>query len=153
MGREVRRVPPNWDHPKRGDRYIPLWPRRYIEERDEWLRELKEFFAGVHEDQSYYPGLDEYLTDHPIPRRADYMPDWPEQVCTHYQMYEDTTEGTPISPVFPTPEALARWLTDTGASAFADMTAEYEHWLRVARGGFAPSCVVRGGVLSSGVEG
>ena len=79
------------------------------------------------------------------------MPDWPESERTHLQMYESTSEGTPISPVMETPEQLARWLADTGASAFAGMTATYEQWLAVARGGFAPSAYVTASGLQSGV--
>jgi len=67
-------------------------------------------------------------------------------------MYETTSEGTPISPAFETPEALARWLTDTGASAFGKSTAPYEAWLSVCNGGYAPSLVMVGGELISGVE-
>jgi hypothetical protein len=44
------------------------------------------------------------------PDRAYYRPDWDEKTRTHLQMYETTTEGTPISPVMATPEELARWL-------------------------------------------
>lgn len=42
----------------------------------------------------------------PRPDASDYMPDWPEAERTHYQMYENTSEGTPISPVMATPEDL-----------------------------------------------
>lgn len=56
-------------------------------------------------------------------------------------MYENTSEGTPISPVFETPEALARWLADNNASAFGGMGATYEQWLATCREGFAPSAV------------
>ncbi len=131
MGREVRRVPSTWEHPKddRG-RYVPLYPGA-------WLRP---------ENQD---------PDYPEERDPnDYMPDWPDEECTHIMMYEDTSEGTPISPAFATPAALARWLADTGASAFADQTASYEAWLRVARGGFAPSAVmtVPCGPMINGVE-
>jgi len=87
------------------------------------------------------------------PHRDDYMPNWPESERTHYMMYEDTSEGTPISPAFATPEELAQWLADNGASAFGDMTADYDHWLRVARGGWAPGMVMQGGRLESGVQG
>lgn len=50
-----------------------------------------------------------------------------------YRMYE-TTDGTPVSPAFATPEALARWLAETGASAFGALAAGLETWLPVARG-------------------
>lgn len=42
----------------------------------------------------------------------DYRPDWPKEEITHFQMYEDVTEGTPVSPVFATREELARWLAN-----------------------------------------
>jgi hypothetical protein len=87
------------------------------------------------------------------PDPANYMPDWPAEQRTHYMMYEDTSEGTPISPAFATPEELARWLTDNGASAFGSSTASYEGWLRVARGGYACSAVISNGVMQSGVDG
>lgn len=86
------------------------------------------------------------------PDRDDYMPDFPEGTATGWCMYETTSEGTPISPVFDTPEALARWLADTGASAFGGRTATYEQWLSTIRQGWAPSAVTIGGALLSGVE-
>ena len=82
------------------------------------------------------------------------MPEWPEHEKTHFQMYENTTEGTPISPVMPTPEALARWLADTEASAFAGMPASYEAWLNTIHEGHAPAMLfVKGqGLIGPGVE-
>jgi hypothetical protein len=71
--------------------------------------------------------FDDWDGSRPLPE--DYMPNWPEAERTHYQMYESTTEGTPISPVYETPEQLARWLADNKASAFAGMSASYEQWL------------------------
>jgi hypothetical protein len=67
-------------------------------------------------------------------------------------MYEDTSEGTPFSPAFATPEELARWLADTGASAFGDMTATYEQWLRTCKSGWAICAVLDGNKMMSGVE-
>ena len=68
-------------------------------------------------------------------------------------MWETTSEGSPISPVFPTPQALARWLADSGASSFGAQTATYETWLAmIERTGWAPSMIVAGGVVKSGVE-
>lgn len=87
----------------------------------------------------------------PRPSPDDYMPDWPEDQRTHLMMYEDTTEGTPISPAFATPEELARWLADTGASAFGNMTATYEQWLATCREGWAVSMVIENGIMKSGV--
>ena len=157
MGREVRRVPANWQHPKdeRG-RFIPLFDGVDYERRandwDEgaakWARGEFPDYADEESKKLTYEEWDgERLT------AEDYMPNWPDSERTHYMMYEDTSEGTPISPAFATPEELAQWLADTGASAFGSSTASYEAWLRVAKGGYAPSAVYtpeHG--LQSGVE-
>lgn len=70
-----------------------------------------------------------------------------------WQMWETTSAGSPISPVFDSPEKLARWLADTGASALGGQTATYEHWLVMINRGWAPSAIGTGdGRLISGVE-
>ena len=170
MGREVRMVPASWEHPKHPDdhyepnrrgRYIPLLDRGYAAEAAEWdagwakwqdgLVESygdngKEWRARTPDDGPRYT---EWAGARPSP--DDYMPDWPDAERTHLMMYENTSEGTPKSPPMETPEALARWLADNGASAFAYDTATYEQWLPVCRGGWAPSMVISGGVMQSGV--
>jgi hypothetical protein len=172
MGREVRMVPADWEHPKyREDtaphehavgRYIPLFDGSYEEAAREWDKGWEKWQEGLVEDYSATgPGWrpvdqkyhDMRYTDYAGSRPSPdgYMPTWPEGIATHYRMYETTSEGTPISPAFETPEALARWLADTGASSFAGMTATYEQWLAVARGGYAPSAVLSENGLESGV--
>jgi hypothetical protein len=69
-----------------------------------------------------------------------------------WQMWETCSEGSPISPVFTTPEELAHWLADNKASAFGDMTATYEEWLGMIGAGYsAGSMVIDCGVMKSGV--
>jgi hypothetical protein len=54
-----------------------------------------------------------------------------------YQMWETVSEGSPISPVFATAEALARWLSDAKES-----DANYDQWLAMIRGpGWAMSAM------------
>lgn len=133
MGRGVRRVPANWQHPKdeMTGRYKPLYPGERYEARAQKFME-KATTEGLQAAIDWCGQA---------PDINDYMPNWPESERTHFMMYEDTSEGTPISPAFATPEELARWLADTGASAFGSETASYEGWLRVACGGYAPSAV------------
>ena len=70
-----------------------------------------------------------------------------------WQMWETTSEGSPISPVFATPEELGRWLVDSEASAFGRDTASYEQWMRMIVAGWCMSAVsVNGGPLQSGVS-
>lgn len=136
MGREVRRVPATWEHPKdaRG-RFIPM--HQHFSYNEEEIAE----------------GLrDGWLENKPPHYGVAVMPDWPEAERTHWQMYETTSEGTPISPVMPTPEALARWLDENKASAFADFTATYDQWLAMIECGWAPSAAIESGVVRSGVE-
>lgn len=143
MGREVRKVPSTWQHPKdeRG-RYKPLF------EGCQYRQAANDFMEMANEK-----GLQEAIDWHGnAPDINDYMPDWPESEKTHFMMYEDTSEGTPISPAFSTPEELARWLVDNKASAFGDLTGTYEGWLRVARGGFAPSMIISEKGMTSGVD-
>jgi hypothetical protein len=166
MGREVRRVPANWQHPKAWNAYrgemafVPLYEANdYAERAAEWDEEFAKWREGLERNFNGWEPIGEehrntrysdYAGERPSP--DDYMPDWPAEQRTHYMMYENTSEGTPISPAFATPEELARWLTDNNASAFGGEGASYDAWLRVARGGFAPSAVLCGGVMQSGVE-
>lgn len=161
MGREVRMVPANWEHPKypndyyrdhlRG-RYVGLHKYNFKESFGEWMEGFEKWSQGLHESYGdgpkwtpipdEYKGMrySEYAGSCPSP--DDYMPDWPESERTHYMMYEDTSEGTPISPAFATPEDLAQWLVDNEASAFGSSTGSYEHWLCLAKGGWKPDMVM-----------
>lgn len=180
MGREVRRVPANWEHPKeyqhyRGEEcYRPMmrsfndafdqWLNNelpeWLERREKWQQGLVSDYRGGWKPipwDEWRNGPDAYRYENiklyedyagicpASPDPKDYMPDWPDAERTHWQMYEDTSEGTPISPVCETPEELARWLADNGASSFAGDTATYEQWLKLIVG--------RGYTIASGVLG
>ena len=68
-----------------------------------------------------------------------------------YQVWETVSEGSPISPVFSTPEALARHMAGTRWGG--DKGTPYETWLKFILGpGWAPSLVVSGGVVMNGVD-
>lgn len=153
MSREVRRVPPDWKHPT-------IW-------REDWRGEMVESFDALFDGAFYEATLavwddenakweagefpDYADEDHrkmtyaewngERPEAKDYMPRWTPEEATHLMMYETTSEGTPISPAFATPEELARWLADNNASASGSRGASYEAWLRVARGGWAPTAI------------
>jgi len=164
MGREVRMVPKAWEHPRNEDgNFIPLCKGSYATRaaewdfaREQWGKGLQEDWAGGWKARDGNALTIARYTDWAGPRPSpdDYMPEWPEEVATHLMMYEDTSEGTPISPAFATPEELARWLADNNASAFANDTATYEQWLSTCKRGWAVSAVmVAGGPMTSGVAG
>lgn len=158
MGREVRRVPADWVHPRQDDprKYQPLYDASYKEAAREWKEEFLAWEAGHNASMDRPRGPSdteeywEYAGNPPDP--TYYRPEWTDEVRTHFQMYESTSEGTPISPVMETPEELARWLVEHNAPAFAGVTADYEAWLRVAQGGYAPSLILSPEGIQSGVE-
>jgi len=140
MGREIRRVPKDWQHPKKNGRYQPL--------HEGYAEQLADF-TTLQKEKGLQEALDDFGT---APNKDEYMPEWPENEKTHIQMYEDTSEGTPISPVMDAPEALAQWLVDNNASAFGSDTATYDQWLSTIKSGYAVSAMfVPGKGLISGV--
>ena len=68
-----------------------------------------------------------------------------------YQVWETVSEGSPVSPVFETPEGLASWMASNPHGT--DKGTTYEQWLAFIRGpGWAPSFISGAdGVLRSGV--
>jgi hypothetical protein len=138
MGREVRKVPKDWNHPKKenSDRYQPMFDEDFESACIEWDQGYEKWKLEPKQENCTY-----WEWAGGPPDREYYRPKWTGEEMTHFMMYETTSEGTPISPAFETPEELAKWLVDNNASAFADMTATYEQWLQVCRGRSAPSAV------------
>jgi hypothetical protein len=105
MGREIRRVPKGWEHPKkRGKGYIPLYDQSYQEALADY-QENPEDWGPSPPDEEYY------------------RPDWPDDERTCYQIYETVSEGTPISPVFEAESEIHDWLIAQGYSEKA--TSEF----------------------------
>lgn len=130
MGREIRRVPPNWQHPMRtckhggvfgiprgctvsrlfnGKCFIPLMDNDIEGATQEWNDELVKY-------QAEHPGCTvaefcEEWGDRPDPER--YHPVWGD-TATWYQLYETVSEGTPVSPPFATKEELIEFLVTVG---------------------------------------
>ncbi len=151
MSREVRKVRPDWLHPKYTADNAPHsraigW---FIPKIDESYKDAASSWLAVANDQ----GLDVAMAEfgHP-PEIEAYMPEWTEAERTHFMMYETTSEGTPISPVMESPEALAKWLADNDANSGAGRTANYEQWLKVCNGARPFGSVMVGGQFISGVE-
>jgi len=137
MGREVRLIKEGWEHPKKEDGgYIPLY--------DSSENALEDFESDSESDSEYrdsilsrYGTVENYINE-------CYMPYWEDTELTHIVLYENTTEGTPMSPPFPigSDEELAQWLEDSNVSSFGSRTATKEQWLCTIKGGYAPSAVI-----------
>jgi hypothetical protein len=138
MGREARRVPANWQHPKdaAGD-YIPLYDgavfaeqvARWDEGARKWTEGFRDDFKGGWVALNGKEKALSYAARHGTrPNPENYMPLWRDEERTHIMMYNDTT---PISPVFATAHELAQWLSKTNASWFGGKGASYEAWMSI----------------------
>ena len=164
MGREIRMVPADWQHPRDEDGSFKSLHDGFNKDLDEWNEgndKWRQGFISKWTKAGYEweprgdtcPSCKSYADwAGDQPKSDEYMPDWPPEQRTHLMMYENTSEGSPISPAFKTPEELARWLADNKASAFGGMTATYEQWLATCKSGYAPSAVLTSRGLESGVS-
>jgi hypothetical protein len=117
--REVRPVPLDWEHPTEGitrggkPRYVPLHSR-----------------ADLRWSIKFYEENPQYASEWQY-RPEDYMPEIPEGTPLGYQLYETTSEGTPVSPVFKTLEELATYCgsPDNDVTVFADCRWTADQWL------------------------
>jgi hypothetical protein len=150
MGREIRRVPPDWQHPKSErypDRYEPLYDKDFPTAARKWMDDALAWENGTHEDLVRDPTMKErfpffWQWEGDPPGETSYRPAWPSGSQTHYQVYETVSEGTPVSPVFATEDEVVRWLVGQGHS---------EHAARAfVSNGWAPSGTMH--VSSAGVE-
>jgi hypothetical protein len=118
MGREVRRVPPDWDHPicPAYGRYTPLYGRNYEEAAKEWANNCALWERGEHPDQLNGDGEQckhFWEWDGDPPNKYDFVEYLPEE-ATWYQLYENASEGTPVTPPFETKEELIEHLVKVG---------------------------------------
>lgn len=123
MGREIRRVPANWQHPEiedyRGKRYQPMYERCFESAMNDWLADFDRIRQGNLTDiekECYGEGLaalGAWMNDEKPPNPSYYVPYKPEDT-TWFQAYETVSEGTPVSPAFATEDELIQYLCDNG---------------------------------------
>lgn len=106
---EVRRVPPDWEHPRDTKAmHVPLLGGSFSRIWREWRAESLAWRRGLHPSAKQFDGTFlEWSGGEPV--AAFYMPDWECSDATCFQIYETVTEGTPLSPVFSEVSMLASW--------------------------------------------
>lgn len=158
MGREIRRVPKDWEHPRDEDGdFIPLFDETYKSVADKWVADCILWSQGKHEGQQNDKDWDgcyfwEYEVDPPDP--GSYRPEYKSEP-THYQVYETVSEGTPVSPAFPTEEDLIEYLYlhgDDWAKSRGQRPPSREAATQFVKSGYAPSMTVSGGKISIGID-
>lgn len=172
MGREIRRVPPNWEHPMNDNgAYRPMFDKSATDAFNSWFAEFVEFkkkeLDEVCAEYSYdrndpYSAFCDY-NGYP-PNSEYYRPAWDEDTATWWQVYETVSEGTPVTPPFETPEELIDYLVENGDFWDQKRRAEGRAYIfpcdpwpreqaeKFVRSGFAVSMVVSDGKVMSGVE-
>lgn len=144
MGRTIRKVPENWEHRKDNyGKYIPMHDRYYMDVFNEWLENHKKWEDGTHEDlvggrttKEQYPFYALWSSNAPDPKYYQHRK-YNESELTHIQLYEDTTEGTPISPVFRSDQfdELCQYAADN-CSTFGHQKTTKEAWKKMLSDGF-----------------
>lgn len=159
MGREIRKVPKNWEHPKynhpsyypqdhseEGNRYHPLYDEDYNIAAQKWIDNFNLWQKGEHPD---------FREDY---RFWEWAGNPPEEICYRskmmetnftepadcFQIYETVSEGTPISPKFNSLEELASWLVNQGYSEKA--ASEF------CKLGYSMSMVISNGKVYKDIE-
>ena len=84
----------------------------WIKQRDTWNRN-----NGKPEGYSYQEFTDDWNAGGPPPN-FHYFHTWYDGPCTHYQIYETVSEGTPVSPVFETRKEMVEWLVGPDSDAW-----------------------------------
>lgn len=161
MGREVRRVPPNWVHPTEfvygQERKIPMLDQTYESALKEWTENKRRWDAGENPSREKNRNPDgSYLTyeewEVPAPNPRYYRP-WKDEEATWYQCWEHVSEGTPVSPPFETREELITYLAQYGDEwdqKRGDPPWGYAAAKRFVEAEWAPSAILIGGKMVDG---
>lgn len=139
MGREIRMVPANWEHPTQecphlpwaggcdeakannGRCFLPVYDEPYEHAAQEWLNECIAWSNRTATGFDGNPVDEETYREHQFywdyagkpPNKESYRPQF-DQPATHYQVYETVSEGTPVTPHFATHGELIEYLIEHG---------------------------------------
>ncbi len=134
MGREIRRVPVYWEHPKDElGNYKPMCDKDIETAGREWLDNCIAWDNGTHEDiiddpelKMLYPFFWMLYGDPPDEKtnrqKFESEPTW-------FQVYETVSEGTPVTPPFSTEQKLIDYLVEYGD--FWDQARGDGGWSRI----------------------
>ena len=139
MGREIRRVTKDWVHPiDDSGKPKPMYNEYYGDVLKQWISDNISWDNGTHKDLISDPSIKERY-----PFYAMYHGDAPDinyyqirrytnEQLTHIQLYETTSEGTPLSPIFRADDldGLCEWAA-SNATTFGRYTATKEQWLKM----------------------
>ena len=127
MGRELKRVPLDFDYPLH-----KVWYGYYMNyiptcksTKEEYCEQCKAFarIKGIKLTDFNCPKLDDYFVEAVAKLKELCEPPTGEG----YQLWETTSEGSPVSPVFASLDELCEWCEEN-ATTFASFKATKEQW-------------------------
>jgi hypothetical protein len=148
MGREIRKVPADWVHPtytaetarelgvpsSLAGKPVPLFDEVFADAANEWLDAATAWRGGTHADlvsgsasHADYPFYWQWDGGPPDPASYRHRA-WTEAEATHFQVYETVSEGTPVSPVLDSRDAVRAWCVSAGYSETAAARFATEGW-------------------------
>jgi hypothetical protein len=161
MGREVRRVPPNWIHPviqyfsqdpnsKRC--YFPMYEESYEVACEEWIKGFEEWKKNKREKHFYHEN--EYYWDWNgmPPDRQHYNTYYTKEQATWYQVYETVSEGTPLTPPFETQQELVDYLVEHGTFWSETGISRNAAENFVYKNSYVPSMTLKDGKITTGIN-
>ena len=120
MGREIRMVPPHWDHPtdEKDGHFIPMYDKTFAQACQEWKEKFAAWERGERPDyfqtEKHPADLQFWEYDDGLPEDRNVYRPWQDEEATWVQLWETVSEGTPVSPPFETREELAAYLAENG---------------------------------------
>lgn len=141
MGRELRRVPKDWEHPKKDDgNYHTMFDEYYGDAFERWLKEHNQWKDGTHPDLIEKPERKKecpfYAEWGGNPPDVEYYQTkkYTDKELTHIQLYETTSEGSPCSPVFKADqfEELCEYAAEN-CTTFASFKTTKEEWMKMLK--------------------
>lgn len=165
MGREIRRVPKKWEHPK-NNRYS-TGNKDFKPLMDDYVGSLKYYKESVDDFIKYMTEVVKkgkvkiYDTTYTVPKEVyDYLTEdgqmEPPDIRNYmpsgewYQLYENVSEGTPLSPPFETKEELVDWLSNN--LDYWDHQWTREQAEAMVEDEYAPSGLMVGGKMYTAEE-
>lgn len=161
MGREIRKVPPMWEHPRdyRGN-FTPMFDERFEDAVTKWKIDFSLFYANGKDKEEK---CEFWEWDGGPPEKNMYR-SYTDEEATWYQIFETVSEGTPVTPPCETKEELVTYLVKHGD--YWDQKRRLEGtsgmpcapWSEKAARNFVfghghmPSMVVVNGAILSGAE-
>jgi len=104
MGIEIRRVPPNYEHPIKSGNYIPKHEENFHDEMQTWM---KHYLVFLKYPKDYFKL---FLENNPLPDPEYYSFYNKDALENWFQVYETVSKGTPVTPPFKTKGELVDYL-------------------------------------------